>query len=99
MKVRRRNRPHQGIETPSEARKRKREALADEEAERRRTCPVNPFGFHEEQPSDLRLFVHGQTPTECVHCGRRGVLVILELDVTWDDPRPGVQSERSEDRP
>lgn len=98
MRLRRRPRPQAHVESPTEARKRKRGALTDEEAERRRACPVNPLGFHEEQASGARLYARGKTPTECIHCGRRGVLVIIELDVTWDDPCPGVQSKRSEER-
>jgi hypothetical protein len=35
------------------------------------------------------------SPMECVHCGRKGVFIILEVGDLWDDPLAAKESKAS----
>jgi hypothetical protein len=73
--------------------------VIDEEHERRRTCVMRrdatgfEHNYHEpKEDMGARVFVWDSklrcsvSPVECAHCGRQGVLTILELGDRWDDP-------------
>ncbi len=105
MKVRRRARI-EGVETPHE----KRMRVLDEEHVRRRTCvtrrDANGFESNYHEPKEeknvgTRVFVwdselrRSVSPVECAHGGRKGVLMILELDDRWDDPLTTKESKAS----
>jgi hypothetical protein len=102
VKIRRRMCPD-GVESPRVAKLR----VLDEEHRRRNTCVTwrNDEGYdqsyHEpKEESDERMFVWDPklrrrvSSVECVHCGRKGVLIILELGDHWDD----LSVEREEDK-
>jgi len=94
VKVRRRTRP-EGVEPPRVTRLR----VLDAEHKRRRSCVVRrdaegyEHDYHEVADEAVRLFTwdseqrRSVSPVSCVHCGRHGFYVILELDDRWDDPK------------
>jgi len=70
-----------------------------EESKRRSTCVAwlddegYEHNYHEPRSDgDAQVFTwdlklrRSVSPVECVHCGRKGVLTILELGDYWDDP-------------
>lgn len=70
-----------------------------EERKRRSTCVTRrddsgyEQNYHEPKESEgSRTFTwdpkvrRSVSPVECMHCGRKGFLVILELGDQWDDP-------------
>lgn len=93
MKIRRRMRP-EGVLSPKEQKVQDR----IEEAKRRSTCVTwsddegHAHDYHEAKDADARTFTwdpklkRSVSPVECVHCGRKGFFLILELGDYWDDP-------------
>ena len=93
MKIRRRMRP-EGVQSPKEQKVQDR----IEEAKRRSTCVTwcdeegYAHEYHEPKYVESRTFTwdsklkRSVSPAECVHCGRKGFYVILELGDYWDDP-------------
>jgi hypothetical protein len=103
VKIRRRAKP-EGAFSPKEQKLRDR----IEEAERRRKCITwvdaegHAHDFHEAKAEMTSLtftwdpkFRRSVSPVECVHCGRKGFYVILELGDHWDDPLAAKESKAS----
>lgn len=106
-RIRRRMRP-EGMESPKLAKQR----ALDEAVARQRTCSaprIEEGGFvhdyHEpKHESDSSIFTwdpklrRSVTPVECKHCGRKGLVMILEVDDRWEDPFPLPSKEKSREK-